>query len=138
MNPVSKTRGKANPLPVPLSPIALEVLKRQETVRTGDKVFPGRGGSPLHFSTFSAAPKDAGLDIGTPHSWRSIFRDWAEDIGGFRRETAEAALAHSLGVVESAYRRETALAARTPMMAAYANWLAGEGESKVVAFPPRA
>ena len=123
---------------MPLSPVALDVLKRQEEVRTGDIVFPGRGGSPVHFSTFSAAPKDAGLDMGTPHSWRSIFRDWAEDIGGFRRETAEAALAHSLGAVEGAYRRETAVAARTPMMAAYANWVTGEGESKVVAFPPRA
>jgi hypothetical protein len=31
-----------------------------------------------------------GFDIGNPHAWRSIFRDWAEDKGGFRRETAEA------------------------------------------------
>jgi integrase len=137
MNPVSKTRGKANPLPVPLSPIALAVLKRQETVRTGDTVFPGRGGSPLHFSTFSAAPKDAGLDMATPHSWRSIFRDWAEDIGGFRRETAEAALAHSLGAVEGAYRRETGVAARTVAMQRYADWLKDEG-AEVIAFPARA
>jgi integrase len=134
MNPVSKTRGKADPLPVLLSPITLDVLRRQQTVRTGDMVFPGRGGSPVHFSTFSAAPKDAGLDVGTPHSWRSIFRDWADDIGGFRRETAEAALAHSLGAVESAYRRETAVQARTPMMAAYADWLTGKSENNVVAF----
>jgi hypothetical protein len=86
----------------------------------------------------AVASRSVGFDIGNPHARRSIFRDWAEDIGGFRRETAEAALAHSRGAVEGAYSRETAVAARTPMMAAYANWLTGEGESSVVAFPPRA
>jgi hypothetical protein len=84
------------------------------------------------------APTRAGVDAGSPHSWRSIFRDWAEDIGGFRRETAEAALGHSRGAVEKAYRRETGVEARRPMMAAYANWLTEEGEGNVVAFPARA
>ena len=60
-----------------------------------------------------------GFDIGNPHAWRSIFRDWAEDKGGFRRETAEAALGHSLGVVKKAYRRETGVEARRVMMEAY-------------------
>jgi integrase len=135
MNPVSKT-GKL--LPVPLSPIALAILERQAQVRTGDAVFPGRDCSPGCYSAFAATPKKAGIDIGTPHSWRSIFRDWAEDFGGFRRETAEAALGHSLGAVEKAYRRETGVEARRTMMAAYAIWLGSEGEDNVVALPARA
>jgi hypothetical protein len=125
MNPVSKT-GKL--LPVPLSPAAIEVLERQARVRVGDAVFPGRGGSPASYAAFSVASRSVGFDIGNPHAW-SIFRDWAEDKGGFRRETADAALGHSLGAVKKAYRRETGVEARGLMMAAYANWLTGESEA---------
>jgi hypothetical protein len=67
-----------------------------------------------------------------------VFRDWASEHGGVPRETAEAALAHSLGAVEGAYRRETAVEARRPVMEAYARWLTGEGESNVVEFKARA
>jgi hypothetical protein len=62
-----------------------------------------------------------------------VFRDFAEDIGGFRRETAEAALGHSLGAVEKAYRRETGVEARRVMTEAYKRWLTVE--SNVIAFP---
>jgi integrase len=123
---------------VPPSSLALTVLDMRTRTRSGDLIFPGRGGSQLVYSTFTDALKKATIDAGAPHSWRSIFRDWAEDIGGFRRETAEAALAHSLGAVEKAYRRETGVEARRPMMAAYANWLTSEGEDNVVAFPVKA
>jgi integrase len=109
VNPVSKT-GKL--LPVPLSPIALAILERQAQVRTGDAVFPGRGGSPVGYATFSAAARNVGFDVGSPHSWRSIFADAAADRLGVARETREAALGHSLGKVEAAYRRETGVAAR--------------------------
>ena len=96
---------------------------------------PGAG-KPSYVN-FATAPTHSGFDAGSPHSWRSIFRDWAEDLGGFRRETAEAALAHSLGAVEAAYRRETAVETRRGMMAAYADWLTGEGENNVIAFKAR-
>jgi hypothetical protein len=66
---------------------------------------------------------------------RSIFRDAAEDRCGFRRETAEAALAHSLGAVEGAYRRGTAVEERRKLMAAYEGWLTGKTDAaNVVAF----
>jgi hypothetical protein len=61
-----------------------------------------------------------------------------EDKCGFRRETAEAALGHSLGAVEGAYRRETAIEARTPMMQAYTQWLLGTASENIPAFPTRA
>ena len=70
---------------------------------------------------------------GTPHSWRSIFRDACGDRLRVDRDLAEAALAHSLGTVEGAYRRETAIEARRPAMEAYAQWLIGEG-ANVIAF----
>jgi integrase len=138
---VKKAKGKAEttePLPVPLSDLALAVLDMQ--LRTGDLIFPGRNGGKLVYTTFVTALNkvDVGVDAGAPHSWRSIFRDVVEDKCGFRRETAEAALGHSLGAVEGAYRRETAVEARIPMMQAYAQWLLGTAVENILAFPTRA
>ena len=45
---------------VPLSTAALAVLDRQQRVRTGDAVFPGRSGSPLSYASFATAPAKAG------------------------------------------------------------------------------
>jgi integrase len=123
---------------VPLSHLAIEVLARQAQVRTGEAVFPGRSGSPVGYSSFARAPMEAGLDTGSPHSWRSIFRDWAGDIGRVDRDLAEAALAHSLGAVEASYRRMTAIGHRVPIMQAYANWLTSKGADKVVPLKGRA
>jgi integrase len=122
---------------VPLSDLAIEVLARQAKVRTGEAVFPGRSGSPVGYSSFARAPMEAGLDTGSPHSWRSIFRDWAGDIGRVDRDLAEAALAHSLGAVEGAYRRQSAITARRPVMEAYSRWLTDEA-ADIIAFKSRA
>jgi integrase len=133
-NPSSKTD---KPLLVPLSALALATLERQAKVRTGDAIFPGRGGSSVSYAAFSAVARAVGFDLGSPHSWRSIFRDWASEHGGIARETAESALGHSLGAVERAYRRETGVEARAVAMQRYADWLMGAGAG-VGAFPKRA
>jgi integrase len=122
---------------VPLSEAALAALARQAEVQTGDYVFPGRGAGRPSYVNFGVATKKAGFDAGAPHSWRSIFRDWAGDIGRIERDLAEAALAHSLGAVEGAYRRQTAIEAHRPVMEAYSRWLADEA-GNVVAFKARA
>jgi integrase len=119
---------------VPLSAAALAVLERQTRVRTGDAVFPGRSGSSLSYSNFADAPMKAGIDAGTAHGWRSVFRDFCGDIGDVPRDLAEAALAHSLGATEGAYRRLTAVEKRRGVMEAYSRWLNGEG-AQVLAFP---
>jgi integrase len=136
LNPVSKVD---KPLLVPLSSLALEILKRQRSVRVGDAeaVFPGMSGGAMSYSKFAQAPAKAGLNVGSPHSWRSVFRDWGEEKGGIAPQTLEAALAHSLGAVEAAYRRETAFSARAVAMQKYADWLEGR-EAKVVPFKTRA
>jgi integrase len=111
---------------VPLSSIALAFLERQASVRTGDSVFPGRSGSPYTYSAFASAPARAGFDAGSPHGWRSVFRDACGDRLRVDRDLAEAAL--GLGAVEGSYRRETAIEARRPVMEAYARWLTGDSE----------
>jgi integrase len=129
----------AKPHVVPLSALALEILERQRSVRVGDAeaVFPGMSGGPMSYSKFAQAPGKAGIDCGSPHSWRSVFRDWGEEKGGIAPQTLEAALAHSLGSVESAYRRETAVPARAVAMQKYADWLEGR-QADVVPFKARA
>jgi integrase len=123
---------------VPLSSLAVKILKRQATIRIGKVVFPGRGASPYAYSAFASAPARAGLDAGSPHGWRSVFRDACGDRLRVDRDLAEAALSHTLGAVEGAYRRETAIEARRPVMEAYAKWLEGEPSDNVVAFLARA
>jgi integrase len=122
---------------VPLSSAALAVLERQAKVRVSDYVFPGRGAGNPSYVNFATAPMNSGFDAGAPHSWRSVFRDWAGDIGRVDRDLAEASLAHSLGAVEAAYRRQSAIAARRPVMEEYSKWLMSEA-ADVVAFPKRA
>ena len=133
--PPARMKGKRTHI-VPLSAAALEVLERQARIRSGDAIFPSGSGSAPSYSTFVHAPAHANppIDAASPHSWRSIFRDWAGDIGDVPRELAEAALAHSLGSVEAAYRKRTAVEKRREIMQKYADWLLRD-ESKVVAFP---
>ena len=127
---VPKTRMKSNREHiVPLSPIALEVLDRRERVKIGDRVFAG-----ISYSSFAAAPEKAGLDLGTPHSWRSVFSDWRGNETNFPRELAEFALAHLVPGVAGDYQRESAPGRRVELMAAYARWLSGDA-ADVIAFP---
>jgi integrase len=74
--------------------------------------------------------------LATVHGMRSTFRDWAGDKTHFPREVAEAALAHSLGAVEAAYRRGSALEKREQLMQAWADYC--EGKSNVVLLPKAA
>jgi integrase len=120
---------------VPLSSVAMTVLKRQARLGTTGAVFPGVIAKSLGYDTFAKGPIKAGFDAGAPHGWRSVFRDWAGDKSAFKDELAEFALAHVLGPTVGAYRRSTG--DRGPMMEAYAQWLLSKG-ADVIPFPARA
>jgi integrase len=63
----------------------------------------------------------------TAHGMRSTFRDWAGDNTAADRETIEHCLAHQLkDRVEAAYRRSTAVAKRTTIMQAWADYATGK------------
>jgi integrase len=114
---------------VPLSAPAVAVLKKAATLRQGDHVFPGqRKGRPLSGMAFEMLLRR--MDVtATVHGFRSAFRDWVGEVSTFRRELAEAALAHTVGdATERAYARGDALAKRRRLMDAWANYCA----------PPRA
>ena len=74
-----------------------------------------------------------GVDAAAPHGWRSVFRDFcghvAEDVP---RDLAEAALAHSLGSTEAAYRKRTTIEKRRVVMEKYAAWLNSDDRKVIV------
>jgi integrase len=114
---------------VPLVDRALEVLRAVAELRRecdGDDaiVFPGtKHGVSLSDITLAAAMKRNGAGVYTVHGFRSSFRDWAGDNTAHPREVAEAALAHVVGGVEGAYRRDDALEKRRLLMDAWATFL---------------
>ncbi len=125
----------ARPFVTPLSPLALAVVERRMKAANGDRLFPGKGGGSMAYNTFAVAPGKAGLDLGTPHSWRSMLADWAGEIAEADHEAVELQLAHALGKVRGAYRRGQAIDQRRRLLERYSAWLTGEAADVVVAFP---
>ena len=130
---VPEERMKAGqPHRVPLSGRAVEVL---EAVRPygdgGGLVFPAPRGGTLAPNSLTRLVAKAGLaDAMTIHGLRSSFRDWAADTGK-ARESAEAALAHTVGGVEGAYFRSDLFERRRTLMDQWAAYLTG-ADAKVV------
>ena len=131
----------------PLSTLALTVLERRDRVRvrTGDEkvddaaaVFAGLSGSAPGYTNFALAPKKAGINVASPHSWRSVFSDWRGEKTNFPRELAEFQLAHVVPGVAGDYQRETAPTRRIELVEAYAKWLSGESADIIQLRPARA
>ncbi len=105
---------------VPLSARAVEVLSEAREIqdRTG-LVFPSINRKPLSDSSLSKLMRELEAG-GTPHGFRSSFRDWAAEQS-VPREIAEQALGHAVaGQVEAAYFRSDLLEARREVMERWA------------------
>ena len=86
---------------VPLSAPALGILGRAWAFRDASGlVFPSSRCKAMSDNTLSKLMRDLDL-AGTPHGFRSSFRDWCAETGK-QRELAEAALAHVVAGVEGA------------------------------------
>ena len=110
---------------VPLSSGAMAVLAEQRALSDGAGfIFPSpiKPGLPLHLRCFNETMVRLGV-AGTPHGFRSSFRDFCGDETDFPREIAEAALAHVVGGVEGSYRRGTAFEKRKGLMEDWSNFL---------------
>ncbi len=115
---------------VPLSPVALAALDEARSYRNGSgRVFPSQTGRTLTNGALSRFTRVEGF---TPHGLRASFRTWCAETG-VRREVAEAALAHSAGVVERAYQRSDLLTARREVMDAWGELLLGAAPGLVAA-----
>ena len=108
---------------VPLSPVAVAALDEARSYgNCSGMVFPSPMGLTLSNGSLSRFTRVEGF---TPHGLRASFRTWCAETG-VPREVAEAALAHSAGVVERAYQRSDLLAARREVMDAWARVLVSD------------
>jgi integrase len=131
---------------VPLSDAALSILRAQEKGRGKKQVYvfesPIQQGAKVHRDTAHHPLSGMAmrmvmqrLKVGeyTVHGTaRASFRSWCSDTG-VAFEVAEASLAHVAGNdVVRAYQRSDLLERRRPVMTAWAEFLVGEVEAKVV------
>jgi integrase len=128
---------------IPLSDRAVAILEEMAAVRQSQFVFPSPVGSGRRLSnmTLLATVHRMNGENGNrwvdptfdpprpivPHGFRSTFRDWASERTGFAHEVCEMALAHVIpNASEAAYRRGDLLEKRRELMAAWANYCAGD------------
>ncbi|EHS49773.1 integrase family protein [Rhizobium sp. PDO1-076] len=124
---------------VPLSKAAVVLLKTLPRIENNPYVFPGlKEGKPLSNMAMLAVLKRMKREDLTGHGFRSCFRDWAGNETSFPREIVEEALAHTLGGVEAAYRRQQAIERRRELMAAWANFSLGTPAGIVPIRPSKA
>jgi integrase len=128
LQPARSKTGKMHV--ITLSDQSMAILARMKAEHPSDAfVFPGRrSNKPIPPATFShcLVPSRIGVDIGCPHSWRSLWRDWCSEAGSITREVAEEQLQHTLSDVEGSYRRETLIEPRKIALQRWANWLTGK------------
>ena len=150
---IPATKMKANrEHVVALSPQAVNLFRRMLVYRRGDTnlVFPGtKKGKPLSDMTLSKVIKDMHYSevkagrigyfdpqlkrIAVPHGFRATFRTWVGEETSFPSDLGEAAIAHAAGdrTVVS-YNRGKMLERRRPMMAAWADFIDGAMDGKIV------
>lgn len=107
---------------VPLSRQAMAIVELHR--HNKGLLFNGRAaGQPFSDATVRKIIRDLGFPDATAHGLRSTFRDWCGETGQ-PRELAELSLSHAIGnETERAYRRQTAIELRRPLMQAWADFL---------------
>ena len=118
---------------VPLSPLALVILKSLPKIESNPHLFPGaRYGKPLSNMAMLQVMRGFGYGAGgdrgiyVPHGFRSTFRDWCGEVSTVPRDVAEMALAHTIeNKVEAAYRRGDLFKKRRALMNDWAKWCCG-------------
>ena len=124
---------RTEPLRVPLSPRAAEIIREMEKARRSDFVFPSFRAGPLSNMAMLTLLKrmnlgarkwvDADGRAITAHGFRASFRTWAEEVATVPHAVVEQAMGHQVGgKVERAYRRTDLLEKRRELMNAWANF----------------
>ena len=108
---------------VPLSARAMAILAEAASLSDGTGlVFPSEKGRAMSDNTLSKLLRENGI-AAVPHGFRSSFRDWCAEQN-IDRQTAESALAHTLGdATEASYLRSDLLALRQLAMQAWSDFL---------------
>jgi len=119
---------------VPLSPRAVEIIRKLMETRWGDYLFPGNTiNRPMSDMSMLMLLRRMGFQHVTVHGFRSTFRDWANETTSFPYEVCERALAHKTeDETQRAYARGDLLAKRAKLMSAWANYIEPKAASNVV------
>jgi integrase len=107
---------------VPLSPAALDILRRVQRHPHGDFIFTAPFGGKLSDMAITLLMRRMEVNA-VPHGFRSTFRDWIAEKTDYPNHVAEMALAHTIGnKVEAAYRRGDLFEKRREMMNEWAGF----------------
>ncbi|MDH7972764.1 integrase arm-type DNA-binding domain-containing protein [Sphingomonas sp. AR_OL41] len=118
---------------VPLSSVALAMLKALPRIANTNLVFPAPRGGLLSDMTLTAVLRRMKVEA-VPHGFRSTFRDWVAETTSYPNHVAEMALAHTIGnKVEAAYRRDDLFPKRVVMMEEWAGFCGLINSATVVA-----
>ena len=119
---------------IPLSDASMAVLEPLNQLAQSEWVFPGqKPGKPLSIMAMEMLLRRMNRKDITVHGFRSSFRDWTGDQTNFQREVAEGCLARMDGnAVERSYRRSTAIEKRRRLLSAWAEFVTGAKNEKVV------
>lgn len=121
---------------IPLSPQALEIVRRAAEISACGLLFAPRRGRPVTQKATTNVLDKLG-EAGRPHGFRTSFRTWAQDTQAAPREIAETALAHVVGSgVERAYARSDLLDQRRLLMCAWADFVTGVTSPPALPAPP--
>ena len=110
---------------VPLSPAAIDLLKKLPREKGNPFVFVGRrAGTGLSHIALPWTMERMGLKgAATVHGFRSTFSNWCHEQTAHSAHTIEISLAHNVGTeVERAYRRTDMLAKRRQLMEAWSRY----------------
>jgi integrase len=105
---------------VPLSKVALSIAM-QAAAANQTYLFETRGRRMEHKSFFKLLRSMDRGDL-TTHGFRSTFRDWAAATTDHANHVVELALAHTVGKVEGAYRRDPMIEKRRALMSDWADY----------------
>lgn len=111
---------------VPLTRDAIKAVEDAAQFERGGFLFPGARKGVISDMTLTAYMRRRDMDA-RPHGFRASFRTWAAEVAtDFPREVAEACLAHvTAKKTEKSYQRSDLLERRRPLMAKWADHVAG-------------
>ncbi len=127
---VKSRKGVTGDFRVPLTDEAIKVVE-DALHHGGEVLFPGQREKPISDMTMSKLMRDRGMEA-RPHGFRSSLRTWAEETGQ-PYEVAETTLGHVVGnAVERAYQRSDLIEKRRALLAAWADYVTGNGGADVI------
>lgn len=122
---VKGRQGKVTDFRVPLAPLAVD-LAHEALTRSASLLFPGQTGRGPITDRALELCLDRHNEPGRPHGFRSSIRSWIQDTQACSFDVAETILGHTVGAkIERTYARSDLLDLRRPVMARWAEFLAG-------------